>query len=54
MWQACAHRQDFNPRSSCEERPFGAGHDLLSIHYFNPRSSCEERQRLLLSPLRVL
>ena len=34
---------DFNPRSSCEERPVSWSRSLL-ILYFNPRSSCEERR----------
>ena len=34
---------NFNPRSSCEERrPWRPL--MPSLHYFNPRSSCEERQ----------
>ena len=40
-WKSSA-RLNFNPRSSCEERP-----GRLSLNgnrgYFNPRSSCEER-----------
>ncbi len=37
---------DFNPRSSCEERPFST---MLSpsLPNFNPRSSCEERRGIL-------
>ena len=34
---------DFNPRSSCEERPSRLTLRVLSAN-FNPRSSCEERQ----------
>ena len=42
-----AHRRErpcnnFNPRSSCEERPLHHRH-LPGHHDFNPRSSCEER-----------
>ena len=35
-------RKDFNPRSSCEERPLLIA-ELPENGYFNPRSSCEER-----------
>ena len=35
-------RQNFNPRSSCEERLYRAGSRVPRCH-FNPRSSCEER-----------
>ena len=39
---------DFNPRSSCEERPpFGSS--CCSTDDFNPRSSCEERLHQTLS-----
>ena len=34
---------DFNPRSSCEERPDATRRCGRST-YFNPRSSCEERR----------
>ncbi len=34
---------NFNPRSSCEERPPRGGRALCQEHNFNPRSSCEER-----------
>ena len=34
---------NFNPRSSCEERPPRGLHYLAFLQYFNPRSSCEER-----------
>ena len=37
---------DFNPRSSCEERP-PSRHPAGCTPYFNPRSSCEERRRTL-------
>ena len=37
---------DFNPRSSCEERPKTPCTYRLSAGYFNPRSSCEERLAL--------
>ena len=33
---------NFNPRSSCEERPGESGQYVIQRH-FNPRSSCEER-----------
>ena len=33
----------FNPRSSCEERPFVKWSSHQPSSYFNPRSSCEER-----------
>ena len=39
----CA-RLNFNPRSSCEERPFAAVDEAGEQVHFNPRSSCEERQ----------
>ena len=47
---ACVHfairaSQDFNPRSSCEERLLPVLL-VLSTDYFNPRSSCEERRRV--------
>ena len=35
---------NFNPRSSCEERPPRGLHYLAFLQYFNPRSSCEERR----------
>ena len=35
--------RDFNPRSSCEERPDLHDNRATSTH-FNPRSSCEERR----------
>ena len=35
----------FNPRSSCEERPWPV-RSHSSLIYFNPRSSCEERHPL--------
>ena len=38
---------DFNPRSSCEERP-GFGKSLTFSCDFNPRSSCEERHKTVL------
>ena len=38
-------RRDFNPRSSCEERP-DLRDNRATLPYFNPRSSCEERQGL--------
>ena len=34
--------QDFNPRSSCEERHDNSSSLDYPLH-FNPRSSCEER-----------
>ena len=34
--------RNFNPRSSCEERPSWP-RGVPGHHYFNPRSSCEER-----------
>ena len=34
---------DFNPRSSCEERRYASLLTRGSVGYFNPRSSCEER-----------
>ena len=34
---------NFNPRSSCEERPGVDAADGRRRHDFNPRSSCEER-----------
>ena len=34
---------DFNPRSSCEERPEKVCGSMLNSSDFNPRSSCEER-----------
>ena len=34
---------DFNPRSSCEERPSVRPLERTARAYFNPRSSCEER-----------
>ena len=37
---------DFNPRSSCEERPYRTRQFRRSRH-FNPRSSCEERRENL-------
>ena len=37
-----ASASDFNPRSSCEERP-GVQKDHATRRDFNPRSSCEER-----------
>ena len=40
-------RAHFNPRSSCEERPFAGSRSTCSGH-FNPRSSCEERPALIL------
>ena len=38
--------QDFNPRSSCEERLCHRHMMPARIQYFNPRSSCEERLAL--------
>mgnify|MGYP007031495076 FL=1 len=38
--------QDFNPRSSCEERLCHRHMMPSRIQYFNPRSSCEERLAL--------
>ena len=35
--------ENFNPRSSCEER-LGMGAFRRTNFDFNPRSSCEERQ----------
>ncbi len=37
---------NFNPRSSCEERPPVRSSSTLST-YFNPRSSCEERHGIM-------
>ena len=37
-------RDNFNPRSSCEERPRQRRRPTSQARYFNPRSSCEERQ----------
>ncbi len=34
---------NFNPRTSCEVRPYGPGHRFVNIKYFNPRTSCEVR-----------
>ena len=46
---ACRHPiHDFNPRSSCEERPRRARVSISSRN-FNPRSSCEERPDRFLS-----
>ena len=36
-------RPDFNPRSSCEERPLACRATGRNLSNFNPRSSCEER-----------
>ena len=35
---------NFNPRSSCEERPSYRQFRQSGYCYFNPRSSCEERR----------
>ena len=35
--------RDFNPRSSCEERPADGASANIAEANFNPRSSCEER-----------
>ena len=37
------HCPNFNPRSSCEERPSGGSSHDSARRDFNPRSSCEER-----------
>ena len=50
LMRGATHRQssridsqrNFNPRSSCEERPIKMTQTMLQ-NYFNPRSSCEER-----------
>ena len=39
--------QDFNPRSSCEERLLCQYLQMLVTIYFNPRPSCEERRYYL-------
>ena len=39
-----AESRDFNPRSSCEERPACREHPPRAQYDFNPRSSCEERR----------
>ena len=39
---------NFNPRSSCEERPCNMLLTTLYHIYFNPRSSCEERHAVML------
>ena len=41
---------DFNPRSSCEERPRAFPWYSDNIGDFNPRSSCEERLPMLQLP----
>ena len=38
--------QNFNPRSSCEERQYCCGNCKRAYYNFNPRSSCEERRRI--------
>ena len=35
--------RNFNPRSSCEERPLFTARRRAAALHFNPRSSCEER-----------
>ena len=35
---------NFNPRSSCEERPSCPASTACAMRHFNPRSSCEERR----------
>ena len=45
-----AVHHDFNPRSSCEERP-GVVRCRPAPAHFNPRSSCEERRDAFLSSI---
>ena len=52
VWEATCRRTDrshgvsinFNPRLSCERRPWRRSEKALSKAYFNPRLSCERRQ----------
>ena len=46
------HIDNFNPRSSCEERQYCRYRRGTPCRYFNPRSSCEERPAGKYSPHR--